>query len=549
MDAENEPNPAGSAWTVADRVLVGVLGLVSAFALLQIGLMGFGRDQGIYAMVASTVLEGGMPYRDAWDFKPPGIFLVYTFAQALFGKNEWGIRLVEVLAFASLVPLLGVFARRFFGDARIGWVAAVLGIWMQAELEFWHTAQPESFGGVLALAGLVISTHPARFEGPGGRWKPWARFVAAGLVFGLAGLMKPHLLGVPVVAALHAAWRLRAVGVSSRRQLGAFAAVGVGSAAAVGACLLWFAARGAFGDLHHTLFVFAPGYAATTWNSSYLVYYTYSALYGWATGFSAIVGAGLFLSVGLGPRAPREREGLWLVFAAAAPQLLGIAIQSKFFPYHYGSVLPFSALLAAPGLWKLWKRSQRLPVPGLGPALFGVAALLAADARSATRDLPQSFWDRSWARTRALFSGDEDERARVDARLYTVADVSYGANLRVAAWLRAHTDPSDAVYIWGFEPHIYYASDRMPASKYVYNVAQRVEWENRWARDELMRELEADPPRVVVVERGDVFPLVTGNDDDSAGALLGFERLHRFIEERYAYQQRIQDFEIYVRER
>ena len=545
MIAENELKSKGCAWTLADRVLVGVLGVVSALALLQIGLMGFGRDQGIYAMVANTVLEGGMPYRDAWDFKPPGIFLVYTFTQALFGTNEWGIRLVEVFSFASLIPLLGVFARRFFGDARIGWVAAVLAIWVQAQLEFWHTAQPESFGGVLALAGLVISTHPARFDGSSGRWI-WARLVAAGLVFGLAGLMKPHLLGVPIVAASHAFLRLRTLNEPLKRQVAAFCAVGIGSTATVCLCLLWFAIRGAFGDLHLTLFVFAPGYAATTWNSSYLVYYSYSALRGAAMGFSAIVAVGIVLSVGLGPRARREREGLWLVFVAAVPQLLGIAIQSKFFPYHYGSVLPFWALLAAPGLWKVWKLSQKLPVAGLGPGIFAIALLLAVDARSATCDLPESFWERSKARTHAL-AGSREDRARVDARLYTVADVNYGANLRVAAWLQAHTDPSDKVFIWGFEPHIYYASDRKPASKYIYNVAQRVEWENQWARDELMRELEAAPPRVIVVERGDSFPVVTGNDDDSAGALLDFGRLHRFITEHYGYQHRIQDFEIYVR--
>lgn len=526
-------------------MLVAALVIVALFALMQVLLMGFGRDQGIYAVVADTVIGGGMPYRDAWDFKPPGVFVVYALAQAAFGKNEWGIRVVEVLSFASLVPILGSLARRFFGDARIGLCAAVLAIWMQAQLEFWHTAQPESFGGVLALAGLMLSTHSPKLEGGRFAWQTWGRWVGAGLLFGAASLMKPHLAGVPVVAAVHAAFRLRVLGESLRRQGLAVVALGAGTASTVAACMIWFAARGALGDLHHTLFVFAPGYAATTWNSDYLIYFTYSAVYGAAMGFSAIVGVGIALTIGMGPRATREREGLWLLAAAAFPQLLGIAIQSKFFPYHYGSVLPFGALIAAPGLWKLWKRSQRWPF--VGPAAFALGVVAAADARSATRDLPETFVDRSWARTRAFWSQDPAMRARTRARLYSVADVHYGANLRVAAWLREHTDASDRVFVWGFEPHIYHAADRRPASKFIYNVAQRVEWENQWSRDALIQELQASPPKVIVVERGDVFPVVTGNHEDSAAALRSFGRLQRMIADKYVLRETIQDFSIYVR--
>ncbi len=531
-------------WTVADWILLGMVSLVAAFALLQLMLMGFGRDQGIYAVVANSVLRGEMPYRDAWDFKPPGIFVIYTVAQAIFGANEWGIRLIEVISFASLVPLMGVFARRFFGDVRMGWVAGALAIWIQAQLEFWHTAQPESFGGVLAIAAMVICTHPVKLEGPGARWKPWVRWFAAGLFFGAAGLMKPHLLGVPVVAAGHAAWRLRLLGIPWKRQLGSFVAVGMGSVTTLALCLLWFFLRGALSDLHHTLFIFAPGYAATTWEPQFFFYYTYSALHGAAMGFSAIAGVGIVLSIGAKHRFSREKEGLWLIAAAAFPQILGIAIQSKFFPYHYGSVLPFCSLLAAPGLWKLWLYTQRLPV--FGPTLFVLGLLAASHARTATRDLSQTFVDRSWERTTAFVSGDSTRREQIDAHLYTVADVDYGANLQVARWIANHTSPQDTVYIWGFEPHIYFAANRRSASKFIYNVAQRVAWENQGSRDELIRELSTDPPRVLVVERGDVFPIVTGNNQDSASALREFPALERFIRERYVFGKSIQDFDLYV---
>jgi hypothetical protein len=363
------------------------------------------------------------------------------------------------------------------------------------------------------------------------------------MLFGAAGLMKPHLLGVAVVAASHAAWRLRRRGAGVSRQLQAFIGIGAGSVVSLVVVFVWFAARGAYSDLHYTLFVFTPGYAATTWQQGYLIYFTYSALHGWLMGFSAVMAFGVVLSLTLRPIALREREGLWLVFLAALPQVLGIAAQSKFFPYHYGSVLPFGALLAAPGLWKLWLRARGWS--WTGPVAYCVAGAILLDARSATRDLSATFWQRSWERTTALFAGSA-EREKLAGELYSVADVSYAANMQVAAWLSANTTEADRVFLWGFEPQIYDASKRRPASRFIYNVAQRVEWEHGWARDGLMDELLRKPPKVLVVEHGDVFPVVTGNNDDSASSLLGFTRLRDFVATRYAFRERIQDFDLYV---
>src|SRR5689334_10365233 len=68
--------------------------LVAAFQIL---MFPFGRDQGIYALVGEGILRGQVPYRDLWDFKPPGVFLVYAFAQGIFGKSMLAPRLLEVL--------------------------------------------------------------------------------------------------------------------------------------------------------------------------------------------------------------------------------------------------------------------------------------------------------------------------------------------------------------------------------------------------------------------------------------------------------------------
>src|SRR5690349_1844170 len=100
--------------------------LVIAFSSLTILLYSFGRDQGIYAVVADTILDGGMPYRDAWDFKPPGIFLTYALAQGLFGKSMLAIRLLEVLGLIGTAFGLQRLGQVFLDRPRAGLVAAAV---------------------------------------------------------------------------------------------------------------------------------------------------------------------------------------------------------------------------------------------------------------------------------------------------------------------------------------------------------------------------------------------------------------------------------------
>ena len=162
---------------------------VVAGAALSIMLYSFGRDQGIYATVADTILKGGMPYRDAWDFKPPAIFLTYALAQGLFGKSMLSIRLLEVIGLVATVLGMQRLGQVFFDKPRAGLVAGAMAALLHAELEFWHTAQPETFGGYLTVAALVVVTLEVE---PRRRWLVW---LGTGALFGLCALYKPPLGG------------------------------------------------------------------------------------------------------------------------------------------------------------------------------------------------------------------------------------------------------------------------------------------------------------------------------------------------------------------
>ncbi|WP_437875372.1 glycosyltransferase family 39 protein [Sorangium sp. So ce513] len=559
-----------------------------AFLLLQILTYGYGRDQGIYAMVARAVLDGGMPYRDAFDFKPPGIFLLYALARALFGPAQWGIRVLEVLGLAGMCLAMPPLAERAFGDRRVGIVAAALAVLVHAQLDFWHTAQPESFGGVLTVLALLVATPRGRDGAPPPAPRG-AALVVSGALFGAAGLLKPPLAGGGVVLAValaapalaelarrgaarfarargaaapggepsRAAATTPALGVATPGGEPSRAAattpalawaalrpgllVALGGALPVLACVAWFAAEGALGDLWRVLFVFTPHYTALGWRGVSVLEAAWHGVTSWLIAYSGPLALGLLCLVALRP-ARRERAGVALLAGVVAMHLVGVVMQAKFFPYHYGATWPLTALLAALGLWKAWQRCVRR---GAKAAAALVAALVvSAFARSATKDVGDDYLDRCAERV-ALFAAGARDLDRLD-RLASVADVNAAANRAVAAWLRERVAPGRPVFVWGFEPVIYDLADRPPATAYLYNVPQRAAWAREEAREALMRDLAASPPAAIVVERHDVFPSVTGDAIDSRDTLVGFPALAGLIEARYERAAVIEDFEIYL---
>jgi hypothetical protein len=178
--------------------------------------------------------------------------------------------------------------------------------------------------------------------------------------------------------------------------------------------------------------------------------------------------------------------------------------------------------------------------------LYAALTVLVLKGRTATRDTDTDFIYRCFDRVQYIFSRhSQQSRDDLDKNLYSVADVSFDADRRVAELLRARLAPADPVFIWGFEPMIYDMADRRPATRFIYNVPQRVEWYRDRARQDLMRDLEAHPPRAIVVEHRDVFPGVTGESIDSADSLRTFPELQHLIWQKYDLDAAVEDFEIY----
>ena len=520
----------------ADRaLLVGVAVLSLAGLALLLGY-GYGRDQGIYAVVAGAIARGGAPYLDAWDFKPPAIFGVYAVARVLLGPGIEAVRGVEALVYLSLVPAFMLLSRRVLGDARPGLLAAAVALFAQLQLEYWDTAQPESFGGVVVVWALVLAV---RAEDAGGTARRRAQ-LGAGALYAVAGLFKPHLGAGILVSAALAARGARRSGAPVAPPLLAFAA---GGALAVAAAVAWLGAAGAWPATLETFLVFLPSYHALRFELLALPLDALRTLRDALFGFTAFVPAGLALLVVLPPLASRERAAALHVAGVVLVQLAGVASQARFYPYHFAASLTLLALPAGWGLWKGWLRARRSPL-GVVAALVA-AALLAWKAPAVPTYGGLGFWERAFLRAAVLA---ERVDPRVENLLHTAGDVHYGANRRAASWIATRTPPDSALYVWGFEPMLYEMADRRPASRWIYNVPQRLAWEHRdRARRELLADLRREQPAAIVVVQRDVLEGVTGSDRGSRAELERFPELVRLLDEGYEPARRVEHLTIYLR--
>jgi hypothetical protein len=507
---------------IAEWALLAPLVLGSLWLLYRLLFFELGLDQGIYAVVADAMLRGGAPYSDAWDFKPPGVFFTYAFARGLLGPEMASIRILEVASLLSLLPAFAALSRRYAGGALPGVLGFALAASGHVWLGFWHTAQPESFGGVWIVYAVVLAT--------GAYASPRRRDVAyagAGALYALAALMKPPLGGGILVSAAFAAgaaWREAAPSARWRAVLRVLVAFGLGGIAPVALVLAWFAVHGALPALYEALFVFAPAYTQLNYEPGAWRIFPFRAFEFLLFRFSLLHPVGLLLLFALPPLSAREREGRAHLLGVVILAVVGVGLQGRFFVYHYAGALPLVALLASWGLWKLVVAGRRF---AWGALLVALLVALLANANDRGNPVPGGFV----ARARRI----DDGSAR-------------NAPLRkVAAWVRAHTREGDRIYVWGFEPLLYDLADRLPASRFVYNAPQRAPWSRFTARGELMRELQAWPPAVILVEHGDLHPGTAASEVDSATTLARFGRLRAFLGERYEPSGRIDRFTIHLR--
>ena len=509
-------------------VLIGSI-LLSLLFVLHLLVLPFGRDQAIFAVVADAMLDGGAPYKDAWDFKTPGIYFVYAVAQLLFGPTEIGLRIVEIAALA-----LGLWIAYRISAEALDWRAilfiAPVSLFSMTQYGFWHVGQPEVFGAALVLLAIYLS---------GVSYALWA----AAALYVCAALLKPPLGGGIVISYVFAVWSIaKASGNWRDAILNATLQFALGAAAVLVALYLYFILTGSMQDFYWTLFVFTPNYTGVGDAAGGLLGLISLFIHGlkklvlnWP-----VLSVGVLLFLVLGLRTWIVATWSLHIILVAGMTLLGVAVQNKFFPYHYATTLGLCSVLAGWGYWALYAR--------LTPRLIaGVAAICVLVVSMFLSRPSLRYWENALARASVLFASAEEQAAVTDA-LYSTGNMDRRSNMDAVAWVTEHVPEDETIYIWGFEPIIYFQSGRKPASRFIYNVAQRARWSAEATRTELLDAINSSKPYAILVQSEDIMPTVTGSDLDSEQTLeQDFGALRTLLETDYELAAQVGRFQIHRR--
>jgi len=522
-----------------------IASLLSGAALLVLTLVilspllhyPFARDHGMYMTVAETMSRGGMPYADAWDLKTPGIFFVFRVALGLFGKNMWGIRVLELLFLAGTALLLWRLGRRLDAGRWSGQLsAAYFLLFLGHNLNYWHTAQAESFLMLPLVLGLDQAVK-ALVE-PRGRPALVAAAVS-GLCLGVVFVFKfPNIL--PFAAILPLAMMKRESDAPSRLPLVAlFAAGGLLIPLATAA---WFSMGGALGHLWVALFVFAPRYAGITVSADLIVHGLRVFAGFFMPGQGLIIPkwlclAGLLFCLFRGRGGARLVPPLWFALSLGV-----IWIQGKFFLYHYLPLFLPVALLAGVAADRV-AHVVGGRIRGNKAAQANAGALVAAGLLMLPVLIDAGHLHRLREATMAATPVTAPGK---DLSVYRDGtDFSLSADLEVAEYLRQNTGPDDTIFIWGYETLVHFLADRHQACRFITHQPLASRWQMPGWREEAMTALRQAPPARIMVLRRDAMPAVTGSTSDSAGLLVEFPELERFIASHYHLETEIEDFIIY----
>ena len=460
------------------------LGWSAAFACLTIVTAAslwwpMGRDQGVYAWVGSVIVRGGASYVDAWEVKGPATHLIYALAQLLFGRGMWGIRLLDVLMLAVATWLAWRALSRLVSvsGAALGVFLFVAWYW---SLGYWETAQPDSWVAFLLLAVLALIA-------PGGGPSRRRALVAAGALIGVCAMLKP-LFSLFALLLLIDSWPKRGGDrAGALREAGASVA---GFSVVVVPVVGWLLLHGALGPFLRIQFDF--NWAVHRLSKPLGMLEHLGQWYEFASDPALLIALPL-ATVGAVWLWAGHRRFAVATLAALALSIGGIALQSKYYPYHFTPIFAPLALLAGCGLGAIidFDAVARRLRTGVAAGLAGLLVLVSLAA------LAPGTW--TWMRYVGGALPKTDYHAQFGLQK---ADYSFRECELAARLVEDATDPDDTILVWALDPLIYYLAQRMPPSRfgahYPLTRGELNPFEAEWRR-QFMQDLAARPPARIVI--------------------------------------------------
>jgi 4-amino-4-deoxy-L-arabinose transferase-like glycosyltransferase len=403
------------------RFLRSAAGLFVAALVLRIASLLFdivNIDEVHFGLLGRSILNGGLPYVDAVDIKPPLTYLAFTAGGLFGGVSLLPVHLLGVPWLVATCLVLREATRRWTGSEDAGWAAAWIAL--LANLCEVPSVSAELLMNLPVALALLCAVR-AEEDRP--------RFdLLCGACVGVASLFKHQaaMLGVGLGIAL--LWRGRNKAVRATLLIAGFLLPWAGT---VG----FYAAAGHLHEFANWVFLRNLLYAEKSGAGP--------AFARFALGTLAGVGMALLAWVLAAQETLRRSESarepirtavlisLWLTWVP-------VSVGGRFYEHYYLQFAPLLALAAAPRLAALLGRWKELP--RLGRAAVWVTCGIPAAGYLA------------FTLARGVSGGFPGQDKKV---------------VGVSRWLAANSSPDQRIFVWGDATSVYYLARRTPGTRYL----------------------------------------------------------------------------------
>jgi 4-amino-4-deoxy-L-arabinose transferase-like glycosyltransferase len=408
------------------RFRLAALGIVVLTIAIRLPALVYPRpidSEAMYSVVANEIVDGGRPYIDAVERKPPLLFWTYAGIFEVSGEFNWrALHFVALLWTLCAMAGLYLIGRELF-DRNTSLIAALFyGIFQP-----WWTWKTLSFDGEMVMNLPIILAWAIAFRQSSSRLRP--ELFAAGAFLAAAFLLKQPAgvaavpLGIylllPSYRASRRLTRTNSVVQATILTGGFFAALGLVT------IVLWKQ-----GILREAVYWTIAGHDVphVFWQKGILI-------------TLAFLGACLPLVIGA-IMACRDQSKIWAertaertaLFGLLAASAIGAAAGARFYPHYYVQLIPALALLAAPWYARLWSQTMQPPHWLLRPKVTY-----------------------AWLALTVVAFSIEHGTALASRRVPSEA----------GRYLFTHSSPDDRIFVWGQSSEIYLDAHRRPASRYI----------------------------------------------------------------------------------
>lgn len=379
-------------------------------------------DEAIYSVVANEIIDGGRPYVDAVERKPPLLFWTYAAIFKATGKFNWkALHVVALIWTLATMAGLYVIGKTLF-DRTTGLIAALFYSIFQP----WLEPRDLAFNGELIMNLPIVWAWAIALRPNSSRLRP--ELLISGMLLCMGFLLKQPA----AIAAVPLGIYLLLPSYRASRGLTRMASI-------IHAAMLVAGFVGALGVIAIVLYEQSILRDAIYWTiTAHAVQYVF-----WDKGLlHTLAFIATCLPIVLGTIMSLRDSRLWTgksaertaLFGLLVASVIGTAAGTRFYFHYYIQLIPPFALLAAPYYAGLW--TGKIP---------------------ATHWLLRPRITYIWlAITIVVFS-----------LVHWVALSFLRKPTETGQYLLEHSNPNDRIFIWGHMAKIYLEAQRSPASRYI----------------------------------------------------------------------------------